>query len=100
MYALPLVTLVTLAVSAAPALAEVTITHSIEGRFGVSYVSSGDGTGRTRPLYEGRYTTTFAHQADNGLRFRFDLGVVIGNMDSDRLDRRHDLPVRTDARRN
>ena len=67
--------------TAAPATADVT--YSVEGRFGVAY-SHDAATGQTqaRPMYEGRYTTTFSHQADNGVRFRFDLGIVVGNLDS------------------
>lgn len=68
-----------------PAVAETTVIHAIEGRFGVSYAS--DATGRQsglQPLYEGRYTTSFLHQSDNGLQFRFDIGIIVGNMDPDR----------------
>lgn len=100
MQILPFATLLTMAVSASPALAEVMVTHSVEGRFGVSYVSSGNGAGRTQPLYEGRYTTTFAHQTDNGLRFRFDLGVIVGNIEADRSDRRAARPDQREAWRN
>jgi len=66
-----------------PALADVS--HAIEGRFGVAY-SQGPGAtrGQAEPLFEGRYTTTFDHQADNGMRFRFELGVMFGNLDPDR----------------
>lgn len=67
-----------LILSAAPAAAEVS--HHIEGRFGVAYHATGNGTGTTQPLYEGRYTSTFSHTADNGLTFRFELGIVVGNI--------------------
>ena len=67
-----------LIVTAMPATAEVS--HRIEGRFGVAYQSNPNGTGTTQPLYEGRYTSTFSHTADNGLTFRFELGVVVGNI--------------------
>ncbi len=66
--------------TAAPAAAEVT--HVVQGRFGVSYSSAAGG--QTQPLYEGRYTTTFSHQSDNGLTFRFELGVALGNIDERR----------------
>ncbi|MCW1930886.1 hypothetical protein [Pararhodobacter zhoushanensis] len=67
-----------LIMTAMPATAEVT--HRIEGRFGVAYQSTPDGGGTTQPLYEGRYTSTFSHTADNGLTFRFELGIVVGNI--------------------
>ena len=70
---------VLLILGAVPASAEVS--HRIEGRFGVAYQSNPDGSGgTTQPLYEGRYTSTFSHTADNGLTFRFELGVVVGNI--------------------
>ena len=70
---------------AAPAAAETTVVHSVEGRFGVSYVSDPNAPrGGMQSLYEGRYTASFRHQADNGLQFRFDIGVVVGNIPSDR----------------
>ena len=66
-----------------PALADVS--HSIQGRFGVAYTQGpGAAGGQAEPLFEGRYTTTFDHQADNGMRFRFELGVMFGNLDPDR----------------
>lgn len=62
-----------------PAAAEVT--HNYEGRFGVAYQSdAAPGQSRTRPLYEGRYTSTFTQRSDNGLTFRFELDVIVGNM--------------------
>lgn len=65
---------------ASPVAADVT--HSIEARFGVAYRSGPAGApGRLQELYEGRYTSTFTHQSDNGLRFRFDLGVAAGNFE-------------------
>ena len=70
--ALSLICLVT------PAVAEVT--HNVDGRFGVSYVNDASGSSAV-PLYEGRYTTTISHQADNGLRFRFELSIVAGNIE-------------------
>lgn len=80
----PILAALLMSSTALPAVAEVTITHRIEGRFGVSYASGGNGTSPTQPLYEGIYTTTFAHEADNGVRFRFELGISAGNLDSDR----------------
>lgn len=66
-----------------PVLADVS--HSIQGRFGVAYTQGPGATrGQAEPLFEGRYTTTFDHQADNGMRFRFELGVMFGNLDPDR----------------
>lgn len=61
------------------------VSHSIEGRFGVAYSSGPGGIGgRAEPLFEGRYTTRLDHQADNGMRFRFELDVMFGNLDPDR----------------
>lgn len=76
--------LLALAISAAaPAAAEVT--HSIEARFGVAYSADANNPqGRMHALYEGRYTSTFTHQADNGLLFRFEFGIIAGNLDPDR----------------
>lgn len=65
--------------------AETTVIHAIEGRFGVSYNSDPNAPrGGLQPLYEGRYTTSFLHESDGGLRFRFDIGVVVGNIQSER----------------
>jgi hypothetical protein len=72
---LPLI-LLTLAL---PAQAEVT--HTVEGRFGVAYRNDGTGAGQSGALYEGRYTASFAHRMDNGVRFRFDIGVVVTNFE-------------------
>ena len=80
--------LLTLAIQ--PALAETTVIHTVEGRFGVSYSSDPNTPrGGLQPLYEGSYTASFLHQADNGLRFRFDIGVVVGNIQSDRPGHRY-----------
>lgn len=71
-----------LALASTPALADVS--YSVGGRFGVSYRE--DPTrpgGQMMALYEGRYTTSYSHQADNGLRFRFDVSVVVGNIPTD-----------------
>ena len=69
-----------LMVLATPALADVT--HHIDARFGVSYRSDANApNGRAQPLYQGRYTTTYTHRADNGMQFRFELGVVVGNFE-------------------
>ena len=66
-----------------PAVAE--ITTSIDARFGVGYRSDpSNAQSNLQSLYEGRFTTSITHQADNGLQFRFDLGVVIGNIDTPR----------------
>lgn len=61
------------------------ISHSVEGRFGIAYSQGPGNSGRAEPLFEGRYTTTIDHQADNGMRFRFELGVLFGNIDPDRV---------------
>ena len=74
--------LIALALASTPALADVS--YSVGGRFGVSYRE--DPTrpgGQMMALYEGRYTTSYSHQADNGLRFRFDVSVVVGNLPDD-----------------
>jgi len=90
----PILAALSISTTVLPAGAEVTVTHYIEGRFGVSYVSGGNGTSRTQALYEGVYTTTFAHEADNGVRFRFELGISAGNFDSDQRGARPAAPAR------
>jgi len=78
-----------------PAFADVT--HSIDARFGVSYRQDpSNPTGTARALYEGRYTTSFTHRSDGGLRFRFDLGIVVGNMDDTRRPRTAPQPQAQD----
>lgn len=71
---------------ALPAFADIEsgtgVEHRVDGRFGVSIIDGPNGTSGTQGLYEGRYTASFRHTADNGVRFRFDLGVAIGNFDS------------------
>lgn len=68
---------------AAPAVAEVT--HSMSARFGVGYrADQMNPHGSFQSLYEGRYTSSFTHQADNGIRFRFDFEIEVGNFDSPR----------------
>lgn len=91
---MPRLSLFALLLIAAPlqAAADVTVTHQIEGRFGVSYATGPDGRSQAQPLYEGRYTTTFAHDFDNGLTFRFELGVALGNFDPDTRGPRYPLP--------
>lgn len=65
--------------AAAPAPAQTDVSYTVEGRFGVSSVQ-GPGGSRTQALYETSFTTRFSHQTDNGMRFNFDLGVVMGNL--------------------
>ena len=55
------------------------ITHSYGGRFGVAYAET-EGRGRAHALYEGRYSLGTVHRADNGLTFRFEMDVIVGNM--------------------
>lgn len=81
--------------SAVPAAADVT--HSYEGRFGVRYDSAAPAGQQTRSLYEGRYTTTFTHQLDSGMRFRFDIGVLVSNYDSPRRPGPEPSPTGPDA---
>lgn len=67
-----------------PGAATAEVTHHIAGRFGVAYVADGQtGQSSLQSLYQGRYTMAIEHQADNGLRFRFELGIVTGNFDSE-----------------
>lgn len=74
-----LVPVLALLCSAVPAMADVA--HSYGGRFGVSYQRNPNAVpGTTVVLYEGRYSTTFTHQADNGLRFRFEIDLSVGNI--------------------
>lgn len=73
-------------VSLASTSAQAEISHRYGGRFGVAYVS--DPTipnGTSRALYEGFFSTSVTHQADNGLRFRFELDIIVGNIDDPRL---------------
>lgn len=74
--------LLALLLASAPALADVS--YSVGGRFGVAYREDpAHPGGQMMALYEGRYTTTYSHEADNGLRFRFDVSVVVGNLPDD-----------------
>lgn len=67
---------------AAPASA-VEVTHSFEARFGVGYQADQlNPRGRFQSLYQGRFTSSFAHTSDSGMRFQFDLGIEGGNMTS------------------
>jgi len=76
------VSLLALLLASAPALADVS--YSVGGRFGVAYREDpAHPGGQMMALYEGRYTTTYSHEADNGLRFRFDVSVVVGNLPDD-----------------
>lgn len=74
-----------LALSPALALAEpfAPVTHSFETRFGVAYTRD-DNTprGRMEPFYGARYTVTFNHQTDNGMRFGLSMGVSLDNMNT------------------
>ena len=72
---------------AATPLNALEVTHNYGGRFGVAY-SSTDGQSRAHPLYEGRYTLGTVHRADNGLTFRFEMDVIVGNLPN--RDRRPD----------
>ena len=80
----PILLALSLTAVAAPAAADVIVTHHIEGRFGVAYTTDSSGASHSQPLYEGRYVTTFQHEYDNGLRFRFELGVALGDLPYDR----------------
>ncbi|MCB1406881.1 MAG: porin [Rhodobacteraceae bacterium] len=65
------------------------VTHSMQARFGVTYRSNAQGpNGGLQGLYEGRFTSTFAHQADNGLRFRFEIEIESSNFEPYRTDTR------------
>ena len=79
-----------LAVTAMPAAAEVT--YHVQGRFGVAYTSDQSGGSQVRPLYEGSVTTSFSHELDTGIRFRFDVGVVVSNYDTPALVPRPSRP--------
>ena len=81
-----LIALAALTLAAAPVQA-FEVTHSYGGRFGVAY-SSNAGQDRTHPLYEGRYSLGTVHRADNGLTFRFEMDVIVGNMPDRGPDRR------------
>lgn len=74
-----------LALSPALAVAEpfVPVTHAFETRFGVAYTRDGDNRrGRMEPFYGARYTVTFNHQTDNGMRFGLSMGVSLDNMNT------------------
>lgn len=65
--------------------AQADMTHRYGGRFGVAYENGPTNPdGRTQALYEGFYSTQVTHQADNGLRFRFELDIVVGNINDPR----------------
>lgn len=79
----PLTALAVLILASTSAQAE--ISHRYGGRFGVAYVSDPNNpNGTSRPMYEGFYSTAITHQADNGLRFRFELDIIVGNIDDPR----------------
>jgi hypothetical protein len=78
-----LATVLIVAGTTLPAMADVT--HHFRGRFGVSYVPDPNGSGmRAQTFYDGSYTARFTHETDSGVRFRFDLGVVVSNFESPR----------------
>jgi hypothetical protein len=66
----------------APAASEVWrpgLTHSVEGRFGVSHMRDRTtGLSETRPLAEARYTATWRVQTDNGWRVAASFGIEAG----------------------
>ena len=62
-------------------MASAEVTHHIDARFGVGYRSDASRSqSQLQPLYEGRYSATFTERADNGMTFRFELSVVVGNL--------------------
>ena len=74
-----------LALGPALALAEpfAPVTHSFETRFGVAYTHNHDNRrSRMEPLYGARYTVTFNHQTDSGMRFGLSFGVSLDNMNT------------------
>ena len=75
--------LAALCLAAAPAAAQITVTHGFEGRFGVSYAEGTEpGGSRTRPLAGGSYTMNVRHPFDNGLTFGFSIGIAAGNFET------------------
>ncbi len=71
--------LAVLAVLALPAAAQ-TVTHSVEGRFGVTHEADArDGAGATRGLHQGRYTMTVRQPFDSGWYVGFSLSIATGN---------------------
>ena len=65
---------------ALPAAAQ-TVTHSVEGRFGVTYDSGAEnGAAATRGIYDGRYTMTVRHPLDNGWSLGVAISVEAGNV--------------------
>ncbi len=61
-----------------PAATAQTITHSFEGRFGVTY-SDRDGRGASRAISGGEYRMTIDHPFDNGWSVGFSVGIAAGN---------------------
>ena len=71
--------LAAVALFAGPVAAQ-TVSHSVEGRFGVTY-DSGQGTDATRSLQDGQYTMTVRQPFDNGWYFGFSLSIAAGNFE-------------------
>ncbi len=73
--------LATLALFAAPAAAQ-TVTHDVEGRFGVTYDSSArGGSGATRSLQDGQYRMTVRQPFDTGWYVGFSISIAAGNFE-------------------
>jgi hypothetical protein len=65
-----------------PPAAAQTVTHSFEGRFGVTYDSGArDGAGATRGVQDGQYTMTIRQPFDNGWYLGLSLSVAAGNFE-------------------
>jgi len=61
---------------AAPAAAQ-SVSHGVDGRFGVVYSDEAGGT--TRAVADSRYTARIRQPWDNGLYFGFSMSVGISN---------------------
>jgi hypothetical protein len=69
-----------LLLAAAPAAAQ-SVTHSVDGRFGVTYPGGAGGTGSARGVYDVQYTMTIRHPLDNGWTVGVSIGVGTGNVE-------------------
>ncbi|WP_209427244.1 hypothetical protein [Pararhodobacter sp. SW119] len=64
---------------AAPAAAQPTVKHQLEGRFGVAYSDAGDA--RTRAVAGAEYTMSVHHPFDNGWALGLGISVDAGNFE-------------------
>ena len=77
----PLAALAALLLLAAPAAAQ-TVTHSVDGRFGVAYDGGARaGAGALRGIHDTQYTMTIRRPFDNGWSVAASVAVGVGNVE-------------------